>query len=128
MKNLTENEIAKIIVNVSYRIHNRLGPGLLESVYEAILCHELIKEGLNVERQKAIPVKWEDVYLDVGFRADIIVEEKVIIELKSVEKIVPVHLKQLLTYTRVTNIKLGLLINFNEALIKNGIKRVANGL
>jgi GxxExxY protein len=128
MKNLTENEIAKIIVNVSYRIHNRLGPGLLESVYEAILCHELIKEGLNVERQKAIPVKWEDVYLDVGFRADIIVEEKVIIELKSVEKIVPVHLKQLLTYTRVTNIKLGLLINFNEALIKNGIKRIANGL
>ena len=128
MKNLTENEIAKIIVNVSYRIHNRLGPGLLESVYEAILCHELIKEGLNVERQKAIPVKWEDVYLDVGFRTDIIVEEKVIIELKSVEKIVPVHLKQLLTYTRVTNIKLGLLINFNEALIKNGIKRVANGL
>ncbi|MCX6184927.1 MAG: GxxExxY protein [Flavobacterium psychrophilum] len=125
---MTENEIAKIIVNVSYRIHNRLGPGLLESVYEAILCHELIKEGLNVERQKAIPVKWEDVYLDVGFRADIIVEEKVIIELKSVEKIVPVHLKQLLTYTRVTNIKLGLLINFNEALIKNGIKRVANGL
>jgi GxxExxY protein len=79
MKNLTENEIAKIIVNVSYRIHNRLGPGLLESVYEAILCHELIKEGLKVERQKAIPVKWEDVYLDVGFRADIIVEEKVII-------------------------------------------------
>ena len=128
MKNLTENEIAKIIVNVSYRIHNRLGPGLLESVYEAILCHELIKEGLNVERQKAIPVKWEDIYLDLGFRADIIVEEKVIIELKSVEKIVPVHLKQLLTYTRVTNIKLGLLINFNEALIKNGIKRVANGL
>ena len=128
MKNLTENEIAKIIVNVSYRIHNRLGPGLLESVYEAILCHELIKEGLNVERQKAIPVKWEDVYLDLGFRADIIVEEKVIIELKSVEKIVPVHLKQLLTYTRVTNIKLRLLINFNEALIKNGIKRVANGL
>ncbi|MFY8212919.1 MAG: GxxExxY protein [Flavobacterium sp.] len=128
MKNLTENEIAKIIVNVSYRIHNRLGPGLLESVYEAILCHELIKEGLKVERQKAIPVKWEDVYLDVGFRADIIVEEKVIIELKSVEKIVPVHLKQLLTYTRVTNIKLGLLINFNEALIKNGIKRIANGL
>ena len=128
MKNLTENEIAKIIVNVSYRIHNRLGPGLLESVYEAILCHELIKEGLNVERQKAIPVIWEDVYLDVGFRTDIIVEEKVIIELKSVEKIVPVHLKQLLTYTRVTNIKLGLLINFNEALIKNGIKRVANGL
>ncbi|MBP6373231.1 MAG: GxxExxY protein [Flavobacterium sp.] len=125
---MTENEIAKIIVNVSYRIHNRLGPGLLESVYEAILCHELIKEGLKVERQKAIPVKWEDVYLDVGFRADIIVEEKVIIELKSVEKIVPVHLKQLLTYTRVTNIKLGLLINFNEALIKNGIKRIANGL
>ncbi len=128
MKNLTENEIAKIIVNVSYKIHNRLGPGLLESVYEAILCHELIKEGLKVERQKAIPVKWEDIYLDLGFRADIIVEEKVIIELKSVEKIVPVHLKQLLTYTRVTNIKLGLLINFNEALIKNGIKRVANGL
>jgi GxxExxY protein len=128
MKNLTENELAKIIVDVSYKIHIRLGPGLLESVYEAILCHELIKLGLKVERQKTIPVKWEDVYLDVGFRADIIVEEKVIIELKSVEKIVPVHLKQLMTYARLTNIKLGLLINFNEALIKNGIKRVANGL
>jgi GxxExxY protein len=128
MKNLTENELAKIIVDVSYKIHIRLGPGLLESVYEAILCHELIKVGFKVERQKTIPVKWEDVYLDVGFRADIIVEEKVIIELKSVEKIVPVHLKQLMTYARLTNIKLGLLINFNEALIKNGIKRVANGL
>lgn len=125
---MTENEIAKIIVDVCYKIHSSLGPGLLESVYEAILCHELIKRGLNVERQKPIPVVWDDIYLDIGFRSDLIVENKVIIEIKSVEKISNVHLKQLLTYVRITNLKLGLLINFNEALIKDGIKRVVNGL
>lgn len=125
---MTENEIAKIIVDVCYKIHSRLGPGLLESVYEAILYHELIKRGLNVERQKPIPVVWDDIYLDIGFRSDLIVENKVIIEIKSVEKISNVNLKQLLTYIRITNLKLGLLVNFNEALIKDGIKRVVHGL
>ena len=128
IKIMTENEISKIIVNASYKIHIRLGPGLLESVYEAILSHELTKQGLKIERQKPIPVIWDDIYLDIGFRSDIIVENKVIIEIKSVEQISNVYLKQLLTYVRVTDLRLGLLINFNEALIKNGIKRVANGL
>lgn len=125
---MTENEISKIIVDVSYKIHTRLGPGLLESVYEAILYHELIKKGLKVERQKPIPVIWDNVYLDIGFRSDLIIESKVIIEIKSVEKLSNVHLKQLLTYIRITDLKLGLLINFNEALIKDGIKRVVHGL
>lgn len=125
---MTENEISKIIVDVSYKIHTRLGSGLLESVYEAILYHELIKKGLKVERQKPIPVIWDDVYLDIGFRSDLIIESKVIIEIKSVEKLSNVHLKQLLTYIRITGLKLGLLINFNEALIKDGIKRVVHGL
>lgn len=125
---MTENELSKIIVDVSYKIHTKLGPGLLESVYKAILYHELTKRNLKVERQKPIPVIWDDIHLDIGFRSDLIVEEKVIIEIKSVEKISNVHLKQLLTYIRVTDLRLGLLINFNEALIKNGIKRVAHGL
>ena len=125
---MTENELSKIIVDVSYKIHKRLGPGLLESVYETILFHELSKKGLKIERQKPIPIIWDGIYLDIGFRSDLIVENKVIIEIKSVEHISNVHLKQLLTYIRITDLKLGLLINFNEALIKNGIKRVANGL
>lgn len=94
---MTENEISKVIVDVSYRIHTKLGPGLLESVYEAILYHELIKKGLKVERQKPIPVIWDEVYLDIGFRSDLIIENKVIIEIKSVEKLSNAHLKQLLT-------------------------------
>ncbi|MEO8235600.1 MAG: GxxExxY protein [Flavobacterium sp.] len=125
---MTENEISKIIVDVSYKIHTKLGPGLLESVYEAILYHELVKRGLSVERQKPIPVIWDDVFLDIGFRTDLIVENKVIIEIKSVEQISRVHSKQLLTYLRITKIKLGLLINFNEGLIKDGITRVVCGL
>ncbi len=125
---MTENELSKVIVDISYKIHTRLGPGLLESVYEAILYHELIKKGLKVERQKPIPVIWDDVYLDIGFRSDLIIENKVIVEIKSVEKLSNAHLKQLLTYIKITNLKLGLLINFNEALIKNGIKRVVYGL
>ena len=125
---MTENELSKVIVDISYKIHTRLGPGLLESVYEAILYHELIKKGLKVERQKPIPVIWDDVYLDIGFRSDLIIENKVIAEIKSVEKLSNAHLKQLLTYIKITNLKLGLLINFNEALIKNGIKRVVYGL
>ncbi len=125
---MTENEISKIIVNTCYTIHVKLGPGLLESVYETILEHELISIGLKVERQKALPVLWNDKKMDIGFRADLIVEEKVIIEIKSVENIIPVHPKQLLTYLKITGLKLGLLINFNEVLIKNGITRIVNNL
>lgn len=125
---MTENEISKIIVNTCYNIHVKLGPGLLESVYEEILYHELIEQGLKIERQKAIPVFWKDVKMEIGFRADLIVENKVIIELKSVEAIAPVHPKQLLTYLRITELKLGLLINFNEKLIKDGITRIVNNL
>jgi len=125
---MNENEISKIIVNTSYNIHVELGPGLLESVYEEILYYELINQGLKVERQKAIPVIWKDNKMGIGFRADLIVENKVIIELKSVEMIAPVHPKQLLTYLRITGLRLGLLINFNEKLIKDGITRIVNNL
>lgn len=125
---MTENEISRIIVDVSYKMHIKLGPGLLESVYEAILSHELIKKGLSVERQKPLPVVWDGVTLDIGFRTDLIIENKVIIEIKSVDKIALVHPKQLLTYLKITGLKLGLLINFNEALIKNGITRIVNNL
>lgn len=100
----------------------------MESVYEEILCFELTKIGLNVERQKSIPVFWEEKKMDIGFRADLIIERKVIVELKSVEVIAPVHPKQLLTYLKIAGIKLGLLINFNEKLIKNGITRIVNNL
>ncbi|WP_281226614.1 GxxExxY protein [Flavobacterium aquiphilum] len=125
---MSENEISRIVVDVSYKIHTKLGPGLLESVYEAILYHELTKQNLNVERQKPLPVVWDGVFLDIGFRTDLIVEGKVIIEIKSVEEIANVHPKQLLTYLKITGMKLGLLINFNESLIKNGITRIANNL
>mgnify|MGYP000120858045 CR=1 FL=1 len=125
---MRENEIAKIIVNTCYDIHVSLGPGLLESVYEEILFYELTLKGLSVERQKAIPVIWGDRKMEIGFRADLIVEGKVIVELKSVEIIAPVHPKQLLTYLRITGLKLGLLINFNEKLIKDGITRIVNRL
>ncbi len=125
---MTENELAKVIVNTCYNIHVELGPGLLESVYEEILCYELTSQGFKVERQKGIPVFWKDLRMDIGFRADLIVENKVVVELKSVELIAPFHPKKLLTYLRLTKLKLGLLINFNEALIKNGITRIVNGL
>ena len=125
---MKENEISAIIVNKAYEIHVELGPGLLEAVYEEILCYELRKAGLSVARQKIIPVIWDDLKMDIGFRADLIVEDMVIIEIKSIEKISPVHPKQLLTYLKVTDMKLGLLINFNERLIKNGITRIVNNL
>lgn len=125
---MTENDIAKIIVNTAYNIHVKLGPGLLESVYEEIMHYELQKQGLQVHRQKTIPVYWDELKMKIGFRADLIVENKVIIELKSVEQIAPVHPKQIVTYLKVTNLKLGLLINFNEKLIKNGITRIVNNL
>lgn len=125
---MDENQLSKTIVNTAYQIHTQLGPGLLESVYEEIMYFELRKQNLNVDRQKPIPVIWGDLKMQLGFRADLIVNNKVIIELKSVESIAPVHPKQVLTYLRLTNLKLGLLINFNESLIKNGITRIVNNL
>ena len=125
---MTENEISKIVVDIAYKVHTKIGPGLLASVYEEILFCEIKNYGLKVERQNAIPVFWKDKQLEIGFRADLIVENKVIIELKSVEEIAPVHYKQLLTYLKLTDLKLGLLINFNEYLIKDGIKRIVNNL
>jgi GxxExxY protein len=125
---MTENEIARIIVDAAYKIHTTLGPGLLESVYEAILAYELEKRNLRVARQQPVPVAYEDVKLDLGFRADLIVEDKVIVELKSVERTAPVHKKQLLTYLKVADRRLGLLINFGAPLIKQGITRIVNRL
>ena len=125
---MTENELSKISVDIAFKIHTKLGPGLLESVYEEIMYYELQRAGLYVERQKGIPVVWDGFMMELGFRADLIVANKLIIELKSVELISPVHPKQLLTYLKITGMKLGLLINFNESLIKNGITRIVNNL
>jgi len=124
----TENEISKIILDIAFDIHTKLGPGLFESVYEEILIYELEDYGLNVKKQQGIPVIWNELRLEVGFRADIIVEDKVIVEIKSIEALAPIHYKQLTTYLKITNLKLGLLINFNEYLLKDGIKRIANKL
>ncbi|WP_343330208.1 GxxExxY protein [Polaribacter staleyi] len=125
---MTENEISKIIVDCALKVHRALGPGLLESSYEECLFYELGKRNLKVEKQKALPLVYEEVKLNVGYRIDLIVEDKVIVELKSVESINDVHLAQVLTYLKLSECKLGLLINFNVALIKYGIKRVVNNL
>ena len=125
---MTENEIAKIVVDAAYQVHTRLGPGLLETVYEVVLAYELKKRGLQVERQTAVPIVYDEIKFDEGFRADLIVEGKVVLELKSVEAVARVHKKQLLTYLRLMDKRLGLLINFGEELIKDGISRVVNGL
>jgi GxxExxY protein len=125
---MTENEIARQIVDAAYKIHSTLGPGLLESAYQAILVYELQKRGLKVEPEKEMPIIYENIQLDTGFRADLVVEDKVIVELKSVEQVAPVHKKQLLTYLRLGDKRLGLLINFGAPLVKNGITRVVNRL
>lgn len=125
---MTENEIAREIVDAAFKVHTTLGPGLLESVYETVLSYELEKRGLAVVRQKPLPVVYEGVKIEEGYRTDLIVNEKVIVELKSVEVVAPVHKKQLLTYLRLTGKKLGLLINFGGATVKEGITRVVNGL
>ena len=125
---MTENEIGKIVVDAAFQIHKRLGPGLLESVYEIVLSYELKKKGLKVERQQPVAIVYDEIKFDEGFRADLVVEEKVIVELKSVEKVMPVHKKQLLTYLRLADKRLGLLINFGDELIRDGISRVVNGL
>jgi len=125
---MTENEIADRVMDAAFLIHRELGPGLLESVYETVLAKVLNDNGLEVQRQSPVPVTFRDMIFEEGFRADLIVGKKVIIELKSVERIQPVHSKQLLTYLRLTGCKLGLLINFGEYLLKDGFKRVVNGL
>src|SRR6266550_6734252 len=125
---MTENAIAKEIVDAAFRIRTTLGPGLLESVYDAVLAYELGRRGLLTARQQSIPVVYENVCIETGFRADLIVEDKVIVEIKSVEVLLPVHKKQLLTYLRLADKRLGLLINFQVALIKDGITRIVNGL
>jgi GxxExxY protein len=125
---MTENEIAKHVVDAAYKIHTTLGTGLLETVYEVVLAHELRKRGLAVERQVPVPIIYEGIKFEEGFRADLIVNGKVIVELKSVESVAPVHKKQLLTHLRLTDCRLGLLVNFGEELIKDGISRVVNGL
>ena len=125
---MTENQIATVVVDAAFKIHKTLGPGLLESVYQAVLDFELQKRGLRVAQQVGLPVHYEGIKLELGFRIDLIVGDKVIIEIKSVETLSPVHKKQLLTYLRLMNLHLGLLINFNVELIKDGIHRVVNRL
>jgi len=125
---MTENKIAESIIDSSFKIHRDLGPGLFESVYETLLAHDLKKKQLGVVRQAVLPIVYDGMTFDQGFRADLIVENSVIVELKSVEKMSSVHKKQLLTYLRLADKKLGLLINFGEVLLKNGITRIVNGL
>jgi len=125
---LSENEIGTIIVETAVNLHKNLGPGLLESVYEAILMKQLNKKGLSVQRQVSIPIEYDGEFFDEGFRIDLFIEGKVIIELKSVEKITGVYKKQLLTYLKLTNTKLGYILNFGAEVMKDGIFRIANGL
>ena len=119
-------QIAKDVVDASMKLHMALGPGLLESVYAVILHKKLVERGYKVEREVPIPVEYEGIQFELGFRADLVINECFIVELKSVEKLAPVHAKQRLTYLKVTDTRLGLLINFGEALLKDGIKRIAN--
>ncbi len=125
---MTENELATKIIGVAIDIHKKLGPGLLESVYENTLAYELKTAGLEIQQQVAMPVVYKDVKMKVGYRVDLLVENKVIVELKSVENLLPVHYAQTLTYIKLSDLKLALLINFNEKLLKNGIHRIVNNL
>jgi len=124
---MTENDLSKIVFYAGVKIHKALGPGLLESAYEECLFYELQKHGLYVEKQKALPLIYEDVKLDAGYRIDLLVEKKLVVEIKSVEALNDLHLAQILTYLKLSDCKLGLLINFNTVLFKNGVKRVING-
>jgi GxxExxY protein len=124
----TENEIAKTVLDAAFKVHTNLGPGLLESVYEAVLAYELTRQGLEVRRQVPIPIRYEELSFEEGFRADLLAGGKVIVELKSVEALAAVHGKQVLTQIRLSGHRLGLLINFGGIHLKDGIKRVVNGL
>jgi GxxExxY protein len=125
---MSENELAKEAVNIAFKIHMELGPGLLESVYEEVFAFELKRKGIQFTRQQAIPVIYDAMRLELGFRTDLILENKLIVEIKSVESLIPVHKKQVMTYLKLTKIKLWLLINFNVPLIKEGLHRIVNGL
>lgn len=125
---IVENEISQLIIGCAIKVHTALGPGLLESAYEECLFYELVKEGLKVEKQKALPLIYEEIKLEVGYRLDLIVEDKVIVEIKACEGLNDVHLAQVLTYLKLSDVKLGLLINFNVTRVKDGIKRVVNNL
>ena len=125
---MTENEIAKVVVDICFKIHKQYGPGLFESVYEEIFCYEWAKSEIPHLRQHPIPLIHETIKMEVGFRADLIIDNKVVVELKSVELLAPVHFKQVQTYLKLTGCKLGLLVNFNVALIKDGVHRVVNNL
>jgi len=125
---LTENELSRIILDAAFKVHTKTGPGLLETVYEVSLAHELRKQGLRVERQVPIPIRYDELIFDEGFRADLLVEGRVIVELKSVEQLLRVHSKQVLTQLRLSDRRLGLLINFGEIHLKDGIERIVNGL
>jgi GxxExxY protein len=124
---MDENAIGTIVVDCAVKLHKSLGPGLLETVYEVVLARQLMRAGLAVERQKPIPIEFESMSFDEGFRADLVVNGLVILELKSIEKVHPVHKKQLLTYLKLTDLKLGYLLNFGDELMKNGITRIING-
>ena len=124
---MTENELAKIVFEAGMKVHHTLGAGLLESAYEECLFYELQKSGLFVEKQKALPLVYEDVKLEAGYRVDLLVERKLVVEIKSVEALNDLHLAQILTYLKLSKCKLGLLINFNTVLFKNGVKRIING-
>jgi GxxExxY protein len=122
------NEISGAVIDASYKIHTQLGPGLLESVYERVLAYELRKRGFTVETQLPVPIIYDEVYFDEGYRLDLLINESLIVEVKSIEEVVPLHKKQLLTYLRLRDKRLGLLINFNVELIKQGITRIAHNL
>jgi GxxExxY protein len=125
---LNENQLSRIILDAAFKVHTKTGPGLLETCYEAVLAYELRKQGLRVERQVPIPIRYDEFNFDEGFRADLLVEGKVIVELKSLEQLARVHSKQVLTQLRLSDRRLGLLINFGEVHLKNGIERIVNGL
>ncbi|MFT3748254.1 MAG: GxxExxY protein [Agriterribacter sp.] len=125
---MTENEVATLALDIAFSIHRKYGPGLFESVYEEIFCYELSKTGIFFTRQQAIPLVHEEVKLDAGFRADVIIDRKVIVELKSIEALANIHFKQILTHLKLSGVRLGLLINFNVVLLKDGIHRIANKL
>lgn len=125
---MRQNELTGVIVDCCYRIHTKLGPGLFEAVYAEILKYELTRARIAYRTEVPLPVVWEELKLEKGYRADFIIEEKVLLELKSVESLAPVHYKQVLTYIKLANLKVGLLINFNESLIKDGIHRIVNRL
>ncbi len=125
---MTENEISTIVIGLAIQIHRKLGPGLLENVYKECLFYKIKQRGFHVEKEKSMPLIFEEIKLDCGYRIDLLVENKFLIEIKAVEALTINHLAQTLTYLKLGNYKLGLLINFNEALLKNGIRRVANNL